>query len=137
MEMRTEKDSLGMKEVPKDAYYGVQTIRALENFPITGIPVHKELVLALAEVKKAAAIANMHTGMLASTIGEAIVEASNEVIKGKFEKQFIVDSIQGGAGTSINMNMNEVLANRALEMLGREKGDYEDRKSTRLNSSHV
>ena len=125
MEMRTEKDSLGMKEVPKDAYYGVQTIRALENFPITGIPVHKELVLALAEVKKAAAIANMHTGMLASTIGEAIVEASNEVIKGKFEKQFIVDSIQGGAGTSINMNMNEVLANRALEMLGREKGDYD------------
>lgn len=125
MEMRTEKDSLGMKEVPKDAYYGVQTIRALENFPITGIPVHKELVLALAEVKKAAAIANMHTGMLASTIGEAIVEASNEVIKGKFEKQFIVDSIQGGAGTSINMNMNEVLANRALEMLGRKKGGYD------------
>src|SRR5690625_4085760 len=125
MEMRTEKDSLGMKEVPKDAYYGVQTIRALENFPITGIPVHKELVLALAEVKKAAAIANMHTGMLASTIGEAIVEASNEVVKGEFEERFIVDSIQVGAGTSINMNMNEVLANRALEMLGREKGDYD------------
>lgn len=125
MRTRIEKDSLGEKEVPEDAYYGVQTVRALENFPITEIPVHKELVLALAEVKKAAALANMHTGMLPETIGRAIVRAADEVIAGKHLDQFIVDSIQGGAGTSINMNTNEVLANRALEMLGREKGDYD------------
>lgn len=125
MHTRDEKDSLGVKQIPIDAYYGVQTIRALENFPITGIPVHKELVLALAEVKKAAATANMHTGMLRETIGKAIVKAADEVIDGKHSDQFIVDSIQGGAGTSINMNMNEVLANRALELMGRQKGDYE------------
>ncbi|MEN1970499.1 aspartate ammonia-lyase [Lentibacillus sp. N15] len=125
MHMRMEKDSLGMKEVPKDAYYGVQTVRALENFPITEIPVHKELVLGLAEVKKAAALANMHTDMLPEPIGKAIVKAAEEVIAGKLLDQFVVDSIQGGAGTSINMNMNEVLANRALEMLGREKGNYD------------
>ncbi|MDY0394558.1 aspartate ammonia-lyase [Virgibacillus halophilus] len=125
MHVRMEKDSLGMKKVPEEAYYGVQTVRALENFPITEIPVHKELILALAEVKKAAAIANMHTGMLSETIGSAIVKAAEEVIEGKFLDQFVVDSIQGGAGTSINMNMNEVLANRVLEMLGRKKGDYD------------
>ena len=124
MRMRIEEDSLGTKEVPKEAYYGVQTLRALENFPITGIPVHKELVLALAEVKKAAALANMQTAMLPESIGRTIVDAANEVIDGKHADQFIVDSIQGGAGTSINMNMNEVLANRALEILGKEKGDY-------------
>lgn len=124
MSTRIENDSLGMKEVPADVYYGVQTVRAMENFPITGIPVHKELVLALAEVKKAAAIANMQTGMLAEPIGKAIVKAADEVIQGQHLENFIVDSIQGGAGTSINMNMNEVLANRALEMMGRERGDY-------------
>jgi len=124
MQTRVETDSLGSKEVPNDAYYGIQTLRALENFPITGIPVHRELVLALAEVKKAAAIANMHTDMLAKPIGNAIVQAAEEVIGGKYADQFIVDSIQGGAGTSINMNMNEVLANRALELLGKDKGDY-------------
>ena len=125
MRTRIENDSLGIKEVPADAYYGVQTVRAQENFPITGIPVHIELVLALAEVKKAAALSNMHTGMLAEPIGKAIVAAAEEVIRGEHLENFIVDSIQGGAGTSINMNMNEVLANRALEMMGREKGDYE------------
>ncbi len=124
MQMRTEADSLGTKEVPSDVYYGIQTLRAVENFPITGIPVHRELVLALAEVKKAAALANMHTDMLSTSIGNAIVQAAEEVIEGKFADQFIVDSIQGGAGTSINMNMNEVLANRALEIVGRKKGDY-------------
>lgn len=124
MQMRTETDSLGTKEVPSDVYYGIQTLRAVENFPITGIPVHRELVLALAEVKKAAALANMHTDMLSKSIGNAIVQAAEEVIDGKFADQFIVDSIQGGAGTSINMNMNEVLANRALEIVGRKKGDY-------------
>ncbi|WP_339184253.1 aspartate ammonia-lyase [Oceanobacillus sp. FSL W7-1293] len=121
---RIEKDSLGQKTISQDAYYGVQTVRALENFPITEIPVHKELILALAEVKKAAALANMHTGMLPESIGGAIVSAAEEVMEGKLLDQFVVDSIQGGAGTSINMNMNEVLANRALEILGKEKGDY-------------
>lgn len=122
---RTEKDSLGEKAVSQDAYYGVQTVRALENFPLTGIPVHKELIFALAEIKRAAAMANMHTGMLTAVMGEAIVQAANEVIAGNYLDQFVVDSIQGGAGTSINMNMNEVLANRALEILGRGKGDYD------------
>lgn len=124
MRTRIENDSLGMREVPADAYYGIQTVRAQENFPITGIPVQKELVLALAEVKKAAALSNMQTGMLAEPIGKAIVKAADEVIQGEHLQSFIVDSIQGGAGTSINMNMNEVLANRALEIVGREKGDY-------------
>ncbi len=121
---RTENDSLGTIEVPADAYYGVQTVRAQENFPITGIPVHEELVLALAEVKKAAALSNMETGMLDETIGKAIVKAADEVIRGEHLESFVVDSIQGGAGTSINMNMNEVLANRTLEILGRKRGDY-------------
>lgn len=123
-DFRIEKDSLGQKTVSEDVYYGVQTVRALENFPITGIPVHKELILALAEVKKAAALANLHTGMLPENIGKAIVSAAEEVVEGKLLDQFVVDSIQGGAGTSINMNMNEVLANRALEILGKERGDY-------------
>ncbi|MEN1967905.1 aspartate ammonia-lyase [Lentibacillus sp. N15] len=122
---RIEKDSLGQKTVSQDVYYGVQTLRALENFPITEIPIHNELILALAEVKKAAALANMYTGMLPEKIGEAIVNAAEEVIDGNYADQFVVDSIQGGAGTSINMNMNEVLANIALEKLEREKGDYD------------
>jgi aspartate ammonia-lyase len=121
---RIEKDFLGEKKVPEEAYYGIQTLRALENFPITGIAIEKELVIALAEVKKAAALANMDLKLLTSEIGGAIVEAANEVIGGNHAHQFMVDSIQGGAGTSINMNMNEVLANRALELLERKKGEY-------------
>jgi len=121
---RTEKDSLGEIELPIDAYYGIQTMRAFKNFPITKTPVHSELILSLAKVKKAAAIANMQTGMLAEKIGKAIIKASNEILSGKLLNNFIVDSIQGGAGTSINMNMNEVLANRALEILGKTKGNY-------------
>ncbi|MGN7456073.1 aspartate ammonia-lyase [Paenibacillus pasadenensis] len=124
MAFRLEHDFLGEKEVPESAYYGIQTLRAVENFPITGVPIHPELLVALAHVKKAAARANMDVHLLQSSIGEAIVKASEEVIEQQLLDQFIVDSIQGGAGTSINMNMNEVLANRALELLGREKGDY-------------
>ncbi len=124
MTFRSEKDFLGEKEVPQSAYYGIQTLRAVENFPITGVQIHSELIIALAEVKKAAARANMDTGMLPITIGEAIVKGAEEIAVGKFSDQFLVDSIQGGAGTSINMNMNEVLANRALEHMGWEKGDY-------------
>ncbi|OXS53281.1 aspartate ammonia-lyase [Cohnella sp. CIP 111063] len=121
---RTEKDSIGSKEVPEDVYYGIQTLRAVENFPITGVPVHPELVIALAGVKKAAAQANMQLKRLPAQIGQAIVQAADEIAQGRLSDQFIVDSIQGGAGTSINMNMNEVLANRALELMGHAKGDY-------------
>jgi len=124
MSGRVEKDSLGSKQVPSSVYYGIQTQRAVENFPITGVPVHAELVIALAHVKKAAALANMELKRLPHQLGEAIVQAAEEVSQGQWGDQFIVDSIQGGAGTSINMNMNEVLANRALELMGHDKGDY-------------
>ncbi|WP_338453295.1 aspartate ammonia-lyase [Niallia oryzisoli] len=121
---RIEKDFLGEKEIPYDAYYGIQTLRAAENFPITQYPLHKELIRALAMVKKAAALANMKTKGLYEGLGKAIVEAADEIIAGHMHDQFIVDPIQGGAGTSINMNGNEVIANRALEILGKDKGDY-------------
>ncbi|MCY9667445.1 aspartate ammonia-lyase [Paenibacillus alginolyticus] len=124
MTHRIEKDFIGEKQVPTQAYYGIQTMRALENFPITGVKIHAELITALAEVKRAAAIANMETHMLPKKIGEQLVKAAEEVRQGQLLEEFIVDSIQGGAGTSINMNMNEVLANRTLELLGEEKGNY-------------
>lgn len=122
--IRTEHDFLGSKEVPVHAYYGIQTLRAVENFPITGYRMHEELIRGLAIVKKAAALANMDVKRLADKIGKVIVEASDEVIQGKWHDQFIVDPIQGGAGTSMNMNANEVIANRALELMGKEKGEY-------------
>ena len=123
--MRKESDFLGVKEVPTDAYYGVQTMRAVENFPITGHPVSAAFIRALAYVKKAAALANVDAGFLNKDIGRAIARAADEVIEGKLHDQFIVDAIQGGAGTSTNMNTNEVLANRALEMLGYARGRYD------------
>ncbi|EEL24648.1 Aspartate ammonia-lyase [Bacillus cereus Rock1-3] len=123
-DIRIEKDFLGEKEVPSVAYYGVQTLRAVENFPITGYRIHPSLITAMAIVKKAAALANMDTGYLAKDIGQEIAEAAQEIVDGKFHDQFIVDPIQGGAGTSINMNTNEVIANRALERMGYEKGEY-------------
>lgn len=124
MSDRIEKDSLGKKEVPASAYYGIQTLRAVENFPITGVPVHTELIVALAHVKKAAAKANSELKRLPNPIAQAIIQAAEEISRGQWLDQFIVDSIQGGAGTSINMNMNEVLANRALEIMGNPKGEY-------------
>ncbi|HFJ9282730.1 TPA: aspartate ammonia-lyase [Bacillus toyonensis] len=123
-DIRIEKDFLGEKEVPSVAYYGVQTLRAVENFPITGYRIHPSLITAMAIVKKAAAHANTDTGYLAKDIGQEIAEAAQEIVDGKFHDQFIVDPIQGGAGTSINMNTNEVIANRALERMGYEKGEY-------------
>lgn len=123
-EYRTERDLIGEKKVPKDVYYGIQTLRAKENFPITGYRVHPEMIRALACVKKAAAMANRDIGVLDETIANAIITAAEEIIEGKFHDQFIVDVIQGGAGTSLNMNANEVIANRAIELLGGEKGDY-------------
>ncbi|OLN31889.1 aspartate ammonia-lyase [Desulfosporosinus metallidurans] len=122
--MRQEKDLIGVHEVPDDVYYGIQTLRATENFPITGYHPHRELIRALGMVKGAAAEANMHIGALSPTIGKAIVNASRELIEGRFHDQFVVDVIQGGAGTSMNMNANEVIANRAIEILGGKKGEY-------------
>ncbi|PSL42328.1 aspartate ammonia-lyase [Salsuginibacillus halophilus] len=121
---RTEQDYIGEKKVPKEAYYGIQTVRAVENFPITGYPPHKEIIRGFGFVKKAAALANRDVGGLHPDLAEAIVEASEEVLNGDFDSEFIVDAIQGGAGTSFNMNANEVIANRAIERLGYEKGDY-------------
>ncbi|MFC7441803.1 aspartate ammonia-lyase [Laceyella putida] len=121
---RTEKDFLGEKQIPAEAYYGIQTWRANENFPITGYRLHPSLICAIAMVKKAAALANMETGRLNPRFGKVIVTAAQEIIDGKWHDQFIVDPIQGGAGTSINMNANEVIANRSLELLGEEKGNY-------------
>jgi len=122
--IRLEKDFLGEKELPADAYYGIQTLRAVENFPITGYKIHEELIKALAVVKKAAALANMETKRLYEGNAMAIVNAAQEIIDGKWHDHFIVDPIQGGAGTSMNMNANEVIANRALELIGKERGDY-------------
>ncbi|WP_046213496.1 aspartate ammonia-lyase [Paenibacillus wulumuqiensis] len=124
--MRVEKDFLGTKEVPDEAYYGIQTLRAVENFPITGQRLHPELIRAMAMVKKGAALANMELSRLYGPKGEAIVQAADEILAGQWLDQFIVDPIQGGAGTSINMNTNEVIANRALEIMGKEKGAYVD-----------
>ncbi|MDA7025232.1 aspartate ammonia-lyase [Bacillus sp. CLL-7-23] len=121
---RTEKDFLGEKHIPADVYYGIQTLRAAENFPITGYKIHEEMIKALAIVKKAAALANMETKRLYKGLGEAIVKAADEIISGQLVDQFIVDPIQGGAGTSMNMNANEVIGNRALELLGHRKGEY-------------
>ncbi|MGX2959629.1 aspartate ammonia-lyase [Peribacillus sp. JNUCC 23] len=121
---RIEKDFLGEKRVPSDAYYGIQTIRAAENFPITGYRINEELIKAVAMVKKAAAIANMNNQHLDAELGQAIVQVADEIIEGKWLSHFIVDPIQGGAGTSLNMNANEVIANRALELLGYEKSSY-------------
>jgi len=124
VKVRVEKDFLGTKEVPLEVYYGVQTLRAIENFPITGYKLDEALIKAMAMVKKAAALANMEVRLLNPRLGKAMVQAAEEIIDGKWLDQFIVDPIQGGAGTSINMNTNEVIANRAIELLGENKGDY-------------
>lgn len=121
---RMEHDSIGEKEVPEEAYYGIQTLRAYENFYITGLKMHPELINSVAQIKKAAAITNFEVGELDKRIADAIVRACDEIIAGKLHDQFIVDPIQGGAGTSLNMNANEVIANRAIELLGGKKGDY-------------
>ncbi len=122
---RIEHDFIGEKEVPSDAYYGVQSLRGKENFPITGERAQPSLIKAIAMVKKAAALANVEVGLLDRDRGNAIVAAAEEIIAGGHMDQFIVDPIQGGAGTSFNMNANEVIANRALELLGQPKGHYD------------
>jgi len=126
MSTRVEHDLLGEREVPADAYYGIHTLRAVENFPITGIPIstYHDLVDALAAVKAAAAKANRGLGLLDAERANAIVAACDEIRAGVLHDQFVVDVIQGGAGTSTNMNANEVIANRALEILGHRRGEY-------------
>lgn len=123
--MRKEHDFLGEMNVPDDVLYGVQTMRAMENFHITGQHLDPEFIISIAKVKKAAALANMDTGRLEKRIGTVLVKAADEVINGLWLDQFPVDPIQGGAGTSINMNMNEVLANRALDLIGEKRGRYD------------
>ena len=124
---RQEHDLLGDREVPNRFYFGIQTLRALENFDLTGIPISStpSLVTAFAYVKKAAALTNLELGLLSAEIAQAIAKACDEIITGELHDQFVVDVLQGGAGTSTNMNANEVIANRALEIMGHEKGDYQ------------
>ena len=122
--MRTEKDFLGEKHIPADAYWGIHTARATENFQIANRPVHRDLITAYALVKQACAQANEALGFLPSDISQAIQSAAREIAEGKLLDQFPIDALQGGAGTSTNMNLNEVIANRALELLGKPKGDY-------------
>ena len=124
---RLEHDFLGEMRIPSDTYYGIQTYRAVENFPISGVSIASfpELIKALGLVKKASAIANLQFGVLPREIGDAICAACDEIIEGKLHDQFPVDCIQGGAGTSTNMNAHEDIAHRALELLGHKKGEYE------------
>jgi aspartate ammonia-lyase len=125
--VRNEHDSLGDRELPDHAYYGVQTIRGMENFPLSGIRLYhfEHFIRGLAFVKKAAAMANRELGVLDAAKADAIVKACDEILAGKLHDQFVIDMFQGGAGTSTNMNANEVIANRALEILGHAKGQYE------------
>lgn len=122
---RLESDSLGERQVPVDAYYGIQTLRAKENFVITKQKVHREMIISVAITKKAAAIANYRAEMLTEDVYKSMVLACDEIIAGKLHRYFITDMIQGGAGTSVNMNANEVIANRAEEILGGKKGAYQ------------
>ncbi|MCI5675512.1 MAG: aspartate ammonia-lyase [Ezakiella sp.] len=122
---RIESDSVGEKQVPADALYGVQTLRAYENFKITGDKMHPAMVKALAQVKKACAISNFEAGVMDEKVKDAIVKACDEVLTGNYNDSFITDPIQGGAGTSANMNANEVIANLAERVFGNEPGKYE------------
>ncbi len=124
---RMEHDLLGERGVPSHVYYGVQTLRAIENFPITGVPIshYPNLIKGLAMVKKAAALANLKLGLLTEEVAKAIVAACDDIIGGALHRHFAVDVIQGGAGTSTNMNANEVIANRALQKLGKKPGEYD------------
>ncbi|MFD1188602.1 aspartate ammonia-lyase [Pontibacter rugosus] len=126
-EFRTEHDFLGEMQIPNELYYGIQTARALDNFHITGLPISREplFIQAFGYVKKAAAMANRDCGVLKPDVAEAICLACDKLIAGEYLDQFVTDMIQGGAGTSVNMNVNEVIANIALEILGHKKGEYD------------
>ena len=122
---RRERDPLGEREVPESAYWGIQTLRAVENFPISGLRAHAELVEATVRIKQAAAHANADLGRLDRATADAIASAADEILAGKHRDQFVVDVYQAGAGTSHNMNTNEVLANLAAERLGGARGTYD------------
>ncbi|HLN89816.1 MAG TPA: aspartate ammonia-lyase [Candidatus Binatia bacterium] len=124
METRKESDQLGERVIPKNAYFGIQTLRATENFPVSGIKAPLLFIKAYVLIKKSAATANCHVGWLEPKTARAIIYACNEILEGKLLDQFVVDVFQAGAGTSFNMNVNEVIANLALEILGKQKGDY-------------
>jgi aspartate ammonia-lyase len=121
---RTEKDSLGPKEIPGHVYYGIQTARAVENFPISGLRAHPSLIRAIAMVKEAAALANRELGLVDEKTANAIIQAAKEIQQGKWDQEFVVDVFQAGAGVSFHMNSNEVIANRASELLGGKLGEY-------------
>ncbi|MBI3671107.1 MAG: aspartate ammonia-lyase [Acidobacteria bacterium] len=125
MKMRTEKDSLGERQVPAEAYYGIQTQRAIDNYPISGYRAHAKLIRAMGMIKKAAAMANRELKLVDAKRTGAIIQAAEEVLAGKFDDQFVVDAYQAGAGVSFHMNANEVIANRAIEILGGTRGNYE------------
>lgn len=125
MRFRIEKDDLGELQVPAEAYYGIQTLRSKQNFQISKRPISRQMIKGLAIVKKAAAKANFDAGLLPKDISNAIMLSCDEILNGRLHGQFITDLIQGGSGTSMNMNANEVIANRANEMLGSEKGKYD------------
>jgi aspartate ammonia-lyase len=124
LKTRKETDPLGEKQIPSDAYYGIQTARAIENFHVSGIKAPAPFIKAYVLVKRAAAVANSQVGWLSQNMADAIIQACDEVLEGRFDDQFLVDVFQAGAGTSFNMNVNEVLANRALEILAQPKGSY-------------
>ena len=121
---RIEKDSLGSRPVPATAYYGIETVRAVENFPVSGLRFHADFIWALAAIKKACALANRALRKLDTRRADAIIRASGEIMAGKMRDQFVTDALQSGAGVSIHMNVNEVITNRALEILGRSRGDH-------------
>jgi len=125
MSTRTEKDSLGFKDVPADAYYGIQTARAVENYPISGLRAHVSLIRAIAMIKEAAAEANLDLRLIEEKTADAIIAAAREIQQGKWHEQFVVDVFQAGAGVSFHMNTNEVIANRASELLGGRLGEYQ------------
>ena len=134
MKTRTEKDSLGPLEVPADAYYGVQTQRAVTNFPISGWPLPPRFIHAMGRIKRAAAQVNEELGLIEPKLTAAIVAAATEVVDGKLDAEFPVDIFQTGSGTSTNMNANEVIASRANELLGGKKGD---KSPVQIGRAHV
>ena len=132
---RKESDSIGTLSVPIDAYYGVQTLRGYENFKITGQTMNKTFIKNIVLIKKACAITNLFAGNITEEMENAIVTACDEALAGKFDNDFITDAIQGGAGTTVNMNANEVVANRATELLGGKKGEYICHPNDHVNAS--
>lgn len=132
---RTESDSIGALEVPADAYYGVQTLRGYKNFYITGTPMNYRFIMNIVKIKLAAATANLKAGVLKEDVANAIISACREALEGKLDSSFITDAIQGGAGTTANMNVNEVIANRATELLGGKKGEYICHPNDHVNCS--